>query len=475
MSNKYDVVIIGAGISGLVCGCYLAKAGLKVIMVEKEANPGGCCVSFKRKHFRFDAGVHTIGNCGERGTLSKILKELNVAQSFAKLTPTDRFFFSEDIIDIPDEVKKYCLLLQKRFPKERIKIEVFFKELIKIASNIKAAQKEFGELTYQNFLDKYFDDPRLKAILSAQAGYLGMLPKNASAIGMCAMLYSYLKEGAYYPYGGAGSLAEKLAEKFESLGGSLNFNTRVTKILKTDGHVKGIVINEEREVFSDIVVSSADLTQTFYSLISDNSELLNLIRDKISNSAESMSLFITYLGVDLGTNDIESILGWHYSDYDVNNGLNSCVYIASPSVYDESAIHSRKEGIIEAFKIFPYKYDDITNWKGCKEQLEKEMISSLSEIMPKIRSAIVFKESATPKTINDYTFNRHGVPYGWALTSGQYHRNDFILEAAIKMGLYLTGHWTNPGGGVLTVAISGFMTARMVISYYERENVKQYS
>lgn len=45
----YDVIIIGAGISGLICGCYLAKAGLKVLIVEKNANPGGYCVSFKEK------------------------------------------------------------------------------------------------------------------------------------------------------------------------------------------------------------------------------------------------------------------------------------------------------------------------------------------------------------------------------------------------------------------------------------------
>ena len=49
--NMYDVIVIGAGISGLVCGCYLAKAGLRVLIVEQHNKPGGYCTSFKRKGF----------------------------------------------------------------------------------------------------------------------------------------------------------------------------------------------------------------------------------------------------------------------------------------------------------------------------------------------------------------------------------------------------------------------------------------
>jgi len=46
LKDKYDAVIIGAGISGLVCGCYLAKAGMNVLIVERNAQPGGYCISF---------------------------------------------------------------------------------------------------------------------------------------------------------------------------------------------------------------------------------------------------------------------------------------------------------------------------------------------------------------------------------------------------------------------------------------------
>ncbi|MDB4349730.1 FAD-dependent oxidoreductase, partial [Omnitrophica bacterium] len=64
MSKKYNAVIIGAGISGIVCGTYLAKKGYKVLVLEKSVKAGGCCSSFNRSGFTFDAGAHIIGSCG---------------------------------------------------------------------------------------------------------------------------------------------------------------------------------------------------------------------------------------------------------------------------------------------------------------------------------------------------------------------------------------------------------------------------
>lgn len=58
--DAYDAVIIGAGIGGLVCGCYLAKAGMKVLIAEHHHKPGGYCTSFKRRGFTFDAAAHSL-------------------------------------------------------------------------------------------------------------------------------------------------------------------------------------------------------------------------------------------------------------------------------------------------------------------------------------------------------------------------------------------------------------------------------
>jgi phytoene dehydrogenase-like protein len=72
------VIIIGAGIGGLVCGCYLAKAGLNVLIAEKNFKVGGYCTSFKRGGVLFDACIHTVGSCREDGVITNILRELEI-------------------------------------------------------------------------------------------------------------------------------------------------------------------------------------------------------------------------------------------------------------------------------------------------------------------------------------------------------------------------------------------------------------
>lgn len=65
MSNKYNVVIIGSGLGGLVCGYILSKNGLRVAIVEKNSLPGGCLQTFVRKGVKFETGMHYIGSMDE--------------------------------------------------------------------------------------------------------------------------------------------------------------------------------------------------------------------------------------------------------------------------------------------------------------------------------------------------------------------------------------------------------------------------
>src|SRR3989304_10187554 len=95
--NSYDAIIIGAGIGGLVCGCYLAKAGMKVLIVEQHYQPGGYCTSFKRKGFVFDAAAHSFGSCREGGNMRMILESLDLYQKL-KIKKLDH----SDIIIAPD-------------------------------------------------------------------------------------------------------------------------------------------------------------------------------------------------------------------------------------------------------------------------------------------------------------------------------------------------------------------------------------
>lgn len=459
--EHYDVIIIGAGIGGLICGCYLAKAGKKVLIVEKNDQPGGCCVSFKRKGFRFDAGAHIIGSCNEGGVLNRLLKNLNVRQKFMQLNPTDRFFFLGDKIEVSVKIDKYILMLQEYFPKEKNNISAFFEELVKIAVGVKIGSKKYANLTYQKFLDSYFQDIKLKAILSAQSGYLGLAVNEVSTAAMCAMLSSYLKDGAYYPLGGAGSLANALALQFKHFGGRLMLKHNASKIIIKNNKATGIVIDNKDEIHSDIIVSNSDIKQTFFELLDGNLAGV-VVKENIDKSHETPSLFTLYLGLKIDKKLIEDKVGWHYPDYNVDN-LSGCMYITSPSLYDDTATRGGKS-IIEVFELFPYRYDAVKDWKACKAGCEEKLLDRLETIIPGIKKSIIVKESSTPKTIKNYTANANGAPYGWALVPGQYERNDIISNSVMPYNLYLTGHWVNPGGGIVAVAVSGYSTAMKIIS-----------
>ena len=88
MNDQYDVIIIGAGIGGLVCGNYLAKAGMKVLIVERHNKVGGYCTSFKRNGFTFDAAAHSMGSCREDGRIGILFKDLDLYEK-VKITRSE--------------------------------------------------------------------------------------------------------------------------------------------------------------------------------------------------------------------------------------------------------------------------------------------------------------------------------------------------------------------------------------------------
>lgn len=75
---KYDVIIIGSGLGGLACAHILSKAGKNVLVLEKEAQPGGCLQSYKRNGFTFDTGFHYVGGLEEGQSLYAAFKMLGL-------------------------------------------------------------------------------------------------------------------------------------------------------------------------------------------------------------------------------------------------------------------------------------------------------------------------------------------------------------------------------------------------------------
>jgi len=466
MASDYDAIIIGGGIGGLICGCYLAKAGKKILVLESHDKLGGCVTSIKRQNATFDVGAHLIGSGGDRGLFAKYLRDLGIDIELIRLNPTDRFHFPNRKIDIPQNVTDFLDMLKKMFVSETDNIETFFKEMFRIAVNFDNERilDIYQDLSYQDMLDKFFKNEELKGILSAQYHYIGVTPEKASALSMCLMITSYIKDGCYLVKGGAQNLSDKLGSRIKEFKGEVVLNTKVEKIEIMSQTATTVITEKNKKYTARQVVSNIDPRKAFFDLI-DKSCLPSDYIEKIMRLTVGSSFFLTFLIVDLETSALKSCSGWHYSSYRLNDVDTQSFYIFVPTIYDQSL---NADGLhnVELAMQFPFIYGEIKNWGGVKLQLEEELINKAGSAIRDLRKHIKYKFSATPHTIERFTGNSKGSLYGWEMSVGQVQRYRLDNETPIK-NLFLVGHWTKPGCGVVSVATSGWKVAKKIL---QKEN-----
>lgn len=471
MEDKYDVVIIGAGIGGLVCGCYLAKAGLKVLIAEQHNKPGGYCTSFERKGYRFDVGVHYIGSLRENGILTKILKELNLNSriKFIINDPVERIMMPDKTIFINQRHERTKEELIAHFPQEKQNINNFFNFVL--STDFLTLVSKTKKMTFGRLLDLFFSDYKLKNILSVPLVNIGLPPSQASALVVITIYKEYVFDGGYYPKGGIQVLADLLAERFREYGGKLLLSTRVDTIMTKNKKVVGVKLQGGIELFSNLVVSNADATLTFRKLL-DCTSKESKICEKLKPST---SAFIIYLGL----NRVLNIVPKHYttcffSTYDVekcfseghnlvkNMGFNYLLFTFS-SIIDETLAPMGKSVLIIFVETNYSKKDD---WDFQKIILYEKALIMIPKIIPDFNEKDVeIKEIATPETFLKFTSNRDGALFGWASLPSQIDRKTFQSKTNIE-NLYLTGHWVTNGVGqssISLVALCGFNTAELIL------------
>jgi prolycopene isomerase len=109
-------------------------------------------------------------------------------------------------------------------------------------------------------------------------------------------------------------------------------------------------------------------------------------------------------------------------------------------------------------------YDLAKSWRTEKELRGEELLGYVERVMPDLRQHITFAEGASPRTLERYTLNMTGAIYGWEQSVAQTGMSRPGHRTPIK-GLYLSGHWTQPSGGVVGVMASGLQTAQIALEY----------
>src|SRR6218665_1345710 len=305
--KKYDVVMIGGGHNGLVAACYLQRAGLDVIVLEKNDWVGGAATS------REQTPGYLYSNCSYVCSLFRpeIMRDLELPKhglqvvayeggavftrdgdyiasyrdhdshrrEFARYSKRDAEAYDRYARDVTRQCRFIQPLLMRTAPdpfsfKPRDISELLYlgKKFGEFSPHDMAQTLRFWTMSISDFLDEYFETDVIKAYL-ALSGIIGTALGPMSPGTAYVLLHHYMGEvdgsvGAWgYARGGMGAVTQALASSFKASGGTIRTGADVDKVMTRGGKASGVVLAGGEEVRGKLVVSNADVKRTFLKLV----------------------------------------------------------------------------------------------------------------------------------------------------------------------------------------------------------------
>lgn len=488
---RYDSIVIGGGIGGLVCANLLAEGGMKVLLIEKHYMLGGFCSTFRRKGFVFDAATHFYPLLGNPATLTgKLLCDLNVPTQWIRMDPVDKFHFPDaPSFAVPANFPEYLLSLKKRFPHEAEHIDAYFADLrtaymygllyyFRGVYNDIAARLE--HLTITQKLDWHFTDPKLKMLLVADTPHWGSLPNHTSYLFDAMLRLSYFL-GNYYPKGSSQQFADDLGRGIQARGGKVLKCAAVEKIVVAGAKASGVrvrtVSHRAPEVFdfeAPVIVSNADALHTYRDLLGEECCGSWLI-DQMQSTAVSYPCFLMHIGLrGMDPARLAEAEGYYWSSYDYSDAIRSVFKIFIPTHFDPGIAPPGCQ-ILIVQKLVPVRFDEIVDWRAHKAAVENRIMERLRTILPRIDDHIVVRLGASAMTSYRFTGNYQGAMLGWEMSPEHLGARRLPHYTPVE-NVYLAGHWTQPGGGITPVIVSALRVAKSILTGkdQEREFAAQY-
>ena len=474
---SYDAVVIGAGIGGLVCANLLARAGLEVLLVEQHYMAGGYCSTFRRAGFTFDAATHFYPLLGNPSTLTgQLLAELGVRTTWIKMDPVDHFHFPDGSeFKVPADFGEYIRRLKVMFPQERTAIDSFFalaQEAYFAGLLFYFRRREtqrfclYRDLTVREVLDRHFQDGKLKLLLTADCSHWGSPPSRTSFVFDSMLRLAYFL-GNYYPVGGSQAFADELAARFEQQGGDILMSALVTRILVNNRRVSGVELERGNgrsraavRVAARSVVSNGDMIHTIRRLLGAEWADPDYL-ESVQRLRPSLPCFLFHAGVmGVSTDALRRADGYHWSCWDAERVATCSTKIFVPTLY-EPRMAPRGGHVIVVQKLTAPRYGSVRDWTEYKAAAEQPVVRLLNQVIPGFSEKTIHQSSASARTSHRFTLNYQGAMLGWEMSPWQLGPMRPDIHGPVP-GLYFTGHWTQPGGGVTPVIISAMRVAREI-------------
>jgi all-trans-retinol 13,14-reductase len=488
---KQEVVIVGSGIGGLVCGAILSMNGFHVTVLERNKQIGGNLQTYARDKCIFDSGVHYVGGLDKGQNLYKIFKYLGIIDKL-KMQKLDVEAFDR-IVFLSDQKEykyaqgydRFAETLIAEFPDEKEAILNYCQQIQSICSKFPMYQLEFGDgfnksavlgIDTKAFIDSITDNPRLQNVLAGNNGlYAGIADKTPVYV-HALVLNSYIESSWRFIDGGS-QIARLLCKIITNAGGVVKNRTEIIRFHEESGLIVYVEDAAGKRYTGDYFISNVHPARTLEMLESD--KIRNAYRHRISSLENSISAFMVNITLKPGTMKYEKTNYYCFLNDDVwaainhndeNWPLSYCLFYSASS---------KSETYAEAVTLMAYmRFDEVDKWKDSfntvlspdvrgeeYEQFKKEkaekLIALADERFPGLKDAVLGYYCATPLTFRDYMGTHDGSIYGIAKNYKDPLKT-FISPRTRIPNLLFTGQNVNLHG-VLGVAISSLVTCSEIL------------
>ena len=486
--RKEKIIIIGAGIAGLSCGCYLQMNGFQTEILEASLLPGGLCTSWHRGPYVFDGclrwliGVRPpsvfyqvwreLGALGNRrvfdqpellrveladGKSISVPADLDeLARNFKRIAPED-----SRLIDQLVQAARRCRPLEPPIkkpielmsPREKMRMGMRMMPMLPTILRWK-------NVPITTYLARY----KNRLVREALAALVGN--DQMSALVLVMVLAFRTQRNCGFIAGGSWDFAMAIADRYTRLGGTIRYRSKVTSVIVEDDRAVGVKCEDGAVVPAATVVSCADGYATIFKMLDGR-----FVNKKIRYLYETCTPFPALIQVSLGIKKVFP---------DAPQALN--IELAEPLRVDDETTHCRME--VETFGSetalcpegttvittrLPASYEYWTNLKKSdpgryrseKKALVKQIIAILEKRFPGLADNLDRADIATPTTFVRYTGNWQGSYEGWLPTPRILGRRIPYTLPGLE-NFYMAGHWVVAGGGLPSAAFSGRYAAHMI-------------
>ncbi|HEX3627315.1 MAG TPA: NAD(P)/FAD-dependent oxidoreductase [Verrucomicrobiae bacterium] len=486
-SSTPRVIIIGAGIAGLSCGCYLQMNGIQTEIVESHELPGGLCTSWKRGHYMFDGCLRWLMGALPSSLFHQMWCELGAIAGRKVFVHDDIFRIEAPdgrTLTVPANLDKLAQELKRISPQDARHIDRLIKdargsmfleplnkpiELMPRRQRIREGLRflpiipivlRWKNLTLGEYLKRYQND-LVRKTLRVMTG-----SEEMSALVLVMVLAFRARTDTGYVVGGSWDFAMSMAERYERLGGFFRYNTKITRIQVENDRACGVECEDGTLLPATTVISCADGHATIFEMLGGR-----YVDKKIRFLYEKCPTFHALIQISLGlkkefpdaphtlnlilpepvtVDDQMSHDCFEVESFDSTSGL-----CAPGTMLMTVRLPTRHEFWLEL------KQKDPRRYRAEKKNVLRRIIAILDKRFPGLGRNIERFDVATPATFVRYTHNWRASYEGWLPSPKILGRRISYTLPGLK-NFYMAGHWVIPGGGLPSAALSGREVAQMI-------------